>query len=445
MKTALPPPANETPVGAHDMDSSRTSIRVAHLTTELAGGAGIAAGRLHSRMVQQGLDSRLIYGRGTGAFPASERVPTQGGPLRNLCTKIHDWNLSRRSVAGLFTSALRPGYVPFRDSRGGGSPDLLHLHWMSNWMHLPRFFRQIPRELPIVWSLHDLNPITGGCHLPGDCRGFATDCSACPMLRGALYDPQPGRRNHQVKEALFRRHRFHLVANSRWMLQAARDSSLGQLAKSLHLIHLGVDTDAFQPRDRTSARQLLGIPEGKFVIAFGAGDLNDSNKNLRLLSDAVARSPLRDGCHFLLFGGGWPSFPLSAGATRAGWIENERCLSLVYSAADILTMPSTFESFGLTALEATACGVPVVATMTGGLTDIVQDEVNGLLVPVSDANALQTAIERLQRDIAFRVDCGRRGRQIAEQTFSMDCSANAYMALYRDLCKESTSESHCPL
>lgn len=426
------------------MNSSRASLRVAHFTTELVGGAGIAAGRLHSRMVQQGVDSRLIYGRGTTCFPASERVPVRGGPLRRLLTKVHDWDHSRREMAGLFTSALRPGDVHFPSSFGEGSPDLLHLHWMSKWMHLPRFFQQVPKDLPIVWSLHDLNPVTGGCHLPGDCRRFSDDCSHCPMLRATLYDRQPGRRNHQAKEALFRHHRFHLVANSRWMLQAARESSLGLLAKSLHLIHLGVDTDAFQPRDRAYARQLLGIPEDRFIIAFGAGDLNDSNKNLRLLSEAVARSPLRDACHFLLFGGGWPSFPLSASATRAGWIENERCLSLVYSAADILAMPSTFESFGLTALEATACGVPVVATMTGGLTDIVRNEVNGLVVPVGNAAALQTAIERLQGDPAFRVDCGGRGRQIAEQEFSLDRSTQAYLDLYRGLGERRPSESSCP-
>ncbi len=409
-------------------------IRITHLTTSTIGGAGVAALRLHQQLVDREVPSQVYFRMGDGSVRQSAQRPASGGLLARIAEKISEWSLQRRTRSGgFFTLPTHPGKLSFGELQPEHASNILHLHWISRWFDWRAFFATVPATTPIVWSLHDLNPLTGGCHIPGDCRGFVDGCRGCPQIRPLLWDRQRAARSLELKRKIFQTHPIHVVANSRWMLQAARDSSLGKLANSIRMIHLGVDCNAFQPRGKSTCRELLGVPHDKFILAFGAADLNDDNKSLKLVCDALQESPLRNDCHLLLFGKGWPAFSLPVSATAAGWTDNERLLSVVYSAADVLVMPSRFESFGLTAVEAMSCGIPAIATRTGGLSDIVRGENGGISIPVGDAGALRQALERLFTDTELRDSLGRQARLLASDDFSLRRTTDEYISLYREL------------
>jgi D-inositol-3-phosphate glycosyltransferase len=84
-------------------------------------------------------------------------------------------------------------------------------------------------------------------------------------------------------------------------------------------------------------------------------------------------------------------------------------LRAYYAAADALVLPSYYESFGMVALEAMACGTPVIASSVGGLTTTVRDGITGLLVPEGDARALAARVETLLGDDGLRWRLGREG------------------------------------
>ena len=103
---------------------------------------------------------------------------------------------------------------------------------------------------------------------------------------------------------------------------------------------------------------------------------------------------------------------------------NDPRLLELFSRADVFVLPTLAETFGIAAVEASASGLPVVATRVGGLPDIVADGTTGLLTAPGDARALRSAIERLAGDPTLRTGLGRAARARAEACFDIDRNAD---------------------
>jgi len=103
------------------------------------------------------------------------------------------------------------------------------------------------------------------------------------------------------------------------------------------------------------------------------------------------------------------------------------------SGADVFLLPSETESFGLAALEALSCEVPVVASLIGGLPEVVEDGVTGFLRPVGDVEGMAEAVDLLLRDEDLRREMGRRGRSGATERFSRDDIVGQYRELYQEV------------
>ena len=123
-------------------------------------------------------------------------------------------------------------------------------------------------------------------------------------------------------------------------------------------------------------------------------------------------------------------FPDGMRSVSLGQISSEPLLSLIYSLADVFVMPSVQEAFGMTGIEAMACGAPVVAFDTGGPRDFVKDGVTGRLVPVGDAEALAQAIaEALSWH--YRSSLQARCREHVLSAYTLAAQATAYRSLYQ--------------
>jgi glycosyltransferase involved in cell wall biosynthesis len=109
------------------------------------------------------------------------------------------------------------------------------------------------------------------------------------------------------------------------------------------------------------------------------------------------------------------------------------------SVADLLLLPSQSESFGLTALEAMACEVPVIATRVGGIPELVEDKGCGYLFEIGDVDGMAAASLRVLSDDAERDGLGRRGREIAVSRFRTEKIIPQYEELYSRVIRESTA------
>ena len=225
----------------------------------------------------------------------------------------------------------------------------------------------------------------------------------------------------------------------------------GAAASRIATIPCGVDTDLFAPSDRAAARARLAL-DGRPVLLW-VGRVAPI-KGLDTLLDAVARlstsaSPVR-----LLIVGGDADEPMSEHEVflrrrieRLGLRDSvyfvgpqpQDVLPVYYAAADVTVLPSYYESFGMVALEAMACGSPVIASRVGGLVTTVRDGVTGFLVPDGDVEALAERIAALVADPDLRWRVGREGVRWAAQ-HRWACVAEAVCKEYASL--ESRAGAH---
>ncbi len=211
---------------------------------------------------------------------------------------------------------------------------------------------------------------------------------------------------------------------------------LGASASTIHVIPCGVDLRRFRPRDMDAARAVLNLPPAPHKLVLLVGRI-EPLKGIDALIEAVAiireRSPeLGRNLTALVVGGGsemargsWNAeqWRLHALRQRLGVEDGVRFLGaqgqdklpLSYAAADIVTMPSHYESFGMASLEGLASGRPVVATSAGGPAYIVQQGISGLLTPPDAPQALADHLEQLLRDDALRGQMGQAARTRAER------------------------------
>jgi D-inositol-3-phosphate glycosyltransferase len=191
----------------------------------------------------------------------------------------------------------------------------------------------------------------------------------------------------------------------------------------MHTVPCGVDLDLFQPRDRRAARQALGLPATSPVLLW-VGRL-EKLKGVDILIGAVAQIP--EDLTLLIVGGDERAASLKAelraqaeAAGIAGRMRFEGAvahdaLPLYYSAADVCVVPSYYESFGLVAVEAMACGIPVVASRVGGLVSTVSDGETGYLIPWRCPEPFAEKLEVLLANPELRANFGRSARRSVER------------------------------
>ena len=214
----------------------------------------------------------------------------------------------------------------------------------------------------------------------------------------------------------------------------------GARADSVAVIPCGVDTELFQPMPPAVAKDLLELGPEPLLVYVGR---LQPIKGLETLLEAMTH--LDDG-HLLIIGGDHDEPENGHGANlralaaslglerRVRFLaaQPQRRLRLFYAAAEATVIPSYYESFGMAALEAMACGTPVVASRVGGLTTTIQDGVTGYLVPEGDPQALA---ERLRGILSDRDERARLGRRAAEWAAEhrWPCVAEAVCRLYAEL------------
>ena len=229
-------------------------------------------------------------------------------------------------------------------------------------------------------------------------------------------------------------------------------------AEKICTIPPGVDTELFKPHDRSESRRRLGLPiDGEICLFVGR---IDPIKGIDTLIRSISSMATNGGNvpTFVFVGGdldeaGRPVGPLAEVVDEARKLgiaryclfagaQPQDVLPYFYSASDLVVVPSRYESFGLVAVEAMACGIPVIASHVGGLTFTVEDEITGLLVPFGDSDALAEAIHRLVRDTSLRARMGLEAQE-AVQRFAWESVAQSVVHLYQRLAEGHRANLCC--
>jgi D-inositol-3-phosphate glycosyltransferase len=225
----------------------------------------------------------------------------------------------------------------------------------------------------------------------------------------------------------------------------------GANAGKIAVVPCGVDLNLFRPIQAEKAKRMLGLPADRRIVLYVGRiePLKGIDTLLRAMALVAPEIPRwREELSVIIIGGA-----AGAGAARTNaelarlqqlraqlgieelvtfqGAQSQDTLVYYYSAADMVVMPSHYESFGMVALEAMACGTPVVASRVGGLAHNVQDGQTGFLVPERDAGALAAKIRTLLLDESLRQRLGSQASRWA-QRFGWDVIADQILDLYQE-------------
>lgn len=354
-------------------------------TTAHTGGASIACARLMEAPIAQGHEVRLV---------------------------VRSENFASR-VRFVWERLLLLPHIPYArvfsidDGRCGTDltttedfrwADVVHLHWVNQAMlsidGIGRLLRRCREEgKRVVWTMHDIWPATGICHLPGDCTRWLEGCGNCPLLRSPKSNDLSAR-TFCKKAKAYAEGSIHFVACSQYLAKTAMKSPLLQQHTVANIAN-PLDTDFFSPaadadsassESRKSIRAALQLPQNKRLVLFVAYNVNDENKGFRFVAKAVGRlllshPTMKDRIAVV---------PVGKNATQ--WIDKFACevcpfeyvgdretMRSLYRASDVLVISSKMENLPNTIVEAKACGLPVVAPSVGGIPEMIRHKVDGFL------------------------------------------------------------------
>jgi glycosyltransferase involved in cell wall biosynthesis len=412
-------------------------IKVTHLSSFDRGvGAAKANSTLHTALrvldvdhrmlvLRKDLDDPTVQGQEAAMFFRLRARVALELDSRLIYRYYHPWEWWSLGLAGNTSIASHPIVK---------NADIVSLSWVSGFLSVNAIAGLLNIGKPIIWTLYDMWPFTGGCHYSAGCSRYTGGCGCCPQL---------GRKRHRDLSAWVwkRKHRqwktdhLTVVCPSQWLADCARKSSLFATV-DIRVIPTGVDTGVFHSRERKKARRALGLPQDKALVLFIASHgLGNERKGGQLLEKALLQLPeknLSEPPDLVVLGGGRVSDEIALRfRVYDVRVQGDEELTTLYSACDVLIAPSREDNLPLTVLEAMACKTPCVAFHIGGMPDVIEHKINGYLATPFDSNDLAEGIFWLLSGSKLR-QIGEKAAETIANGFTAVQEAQLYLKLYQE-------------
>jgi glycosyltransferase involved in cell wall biosynthesis len=327
-----------------------------------------------------------------------------------------------------------PAWLPFSNTVhriNELNPDVVHLHWVAGGMMRIEDIARI--KAPIVWSLHDNWPFTGGCHIKWECNKYKRECGSCPRLGSKRENDLSRKVFNRKKKAFQKIPNLTVVGLSKWIHRLSEDSRLFSGRRNVCLPN-PIDASTFSPFEREKARDLLKLPQHKRLILFGAmSATSDINKGYKELCEALSELKT-ENAELVVFGASRPeqgsTFPQKA--HYLGRLHDDVTLRVLYSAVDVMVVPSIQENLSNAIMESLACATPVVGFEVGGNSDLVNHQMNGYLSKPSHVSDLARGIEWVLNHNDY-AQLAFNARQKVLDNFDNQVVVPRYIELYRSV------------
>ncbi len=311
--------------------------------------------------------------------------------------------------------------------------DIIHLHWINHgFISLQQVKKILQMDKPIVWTLHDMWPFTGGCHYAGTCENYLKNCGNCPMLK-RKHNNDLSHRLFEKKKKLFNTGNITWVGCSEWMSNQVKNNGMLKNPKAVNIPN-PIDTDVYKILNKTSCKQIFSFPTEKKVILFGAAKLSDKRKGMEYLINAINYLYKLRGNDFILatFGKSPLEVDLSVEIRNINYLYNETSIVQLYNAADLLVVPSLEDNLPNTIMEALSCGTPIVAFNVGGIPEMITHLENGYLAKFKDSIDLANGIQYIMNSTQYnQMQEASRNKALTEYTENI--VAKKYVELYKSL------------
>jgi len=411
------------------------------------GGAANSCKRLHLGLLSKNIESEVllkskqdnwVHSFNFVQFPKSlSKIKSLENKIKRILKefkvyspkepKQEDQEFLKRRLRGLEMFSYPNSSSDITQSAPYKRAEIINLHWVANFLDYQSFFEKNTK--PVVWTLHDMNPFSGGEHYEEKYLGI--DNFGFPIRRQVSEEEiKFAKKNIEIKiQALSKVKNLTIVAPSEWLAEEARKREVFK-GKAVHCIPNGLDPKIYSPRDQDYSRGLLNIPRDKKVILFVADSISNNRKGFIYLKRAFQQLSNKN---VVLCAVGQKNSELESfnNILELGPIYDERLMSVVYSAADIFVIPSLMDNSPNTVLESIMCGTPVIGFPMGGIPDMIRHGKNGLLTKEISVNSLvETLTDFLDKPERFDKD---EIRGDALKKYDQKIQAERYISLFKEI------------
>ncbi len=420
-------------------------MNILHLSTaDNIGGAAMATYQIHSLLREAGYCSKIAVRKRNSYDPDVVRVRPK--PWNRFNWAELSEKCRSRLAGGHNVRALRVfnlNQAPLLDwdviLEAIPKPDVLFLHWITGLITVADIRRLAKRiNCPIVWLLMDMEPMTGGCHYPGDCLLFRSECHNCPQLEAQTKDWASWIWREKMSNLVDLPITF--IAPTHWLAERLRASGLFRNS-SLREIPLPI-SGKVGVVEKNVARQILGLPCDKKIILVGSHSLKDPRKGgaylieaARLLADRIGRANI----DFAIVG--------EHGSTLAEEIpfqvhdmgyQGDIVLALIYQAADIFACSSIEDAGPMMVSQSMVYGTPVVAFDTGIVPELLASGKGGYMAQLGNT---EDFAQGLMAMLDGGEEAGSHATEIASRHHDPRRIIEAYGDLLNKLLRTSKGDS----
>lgn len=394
-------------------------MRIIHLATSSYGGAGIAARRIVEAQVESGMDSQLF----TGTNNEESHNKFESNFLKTKRAKLASKSLTLSQHLFIQKSDLLVTPFSFsilsRNRKFLETADIVHIHAFYNLLNMDDM-ALLSRSKKVFVTLHDERLFTGGCHYTFGCKGFQDACNRCPQAKiFARKATAVSLRN--ARESLAGSRDITFITPSTWLSHQARSSAL--IGKSKIQSVANPVPSSFYPRE-----SIPGIEQkttsSKITIGFISENLNNPYKGLEVLRAAIEIAGNEREIVLKLFGSGNPGDFSRKAVVHVSKFSNDIQAREAITECDVVVVPSTQDNSPSVVSEALMCGVPVLASRTGGITET-------LLEFDQPSFSSGSALELADQIISFLPNrLGSRMMERVSEKYSYWKAAETYQTLY---------------
>lgn len=410
-------------------------------TSERIGGAAIAASRLMESLKNNGIKAKLLVrDKQTDQISVVQLERSWWNIFNFVWERAVIWIANRFKKTNLFTVDIANTGTNITSLPEFQQADIIHLHWINQGMLSLKDIRKILQSgKPVIWTMHDMWPLTGICHHPHECTKYQTECNHCPLLYNGGGKRDLSHKIFKRKKALYSDTltKIKFIAVSQWQHDRLVKSAL--LGKhTIDVVPNALLSKSFIKLNQQTCRSELNLPTDKYIIAFGASRMDDPIKGFTFLVSAIRYLDTNniipiDKIHLVLFGKAKNAESFFAGIpTTYSWfgtINNTHKLSQLYSSADIYAMPSLYETFGQTLIEAMACGCVPIAFNNSGPAGIIDHLHNGYTAQYPSIEDLANGIQWILSDADYTLLSEQAVRKVSSN-YSEHIVARKHIDIY---------------
>ena len=277
--------------------------------------------------------------------------------------------------------------------------DIIYVHWaLGGFLNLSSFAKLAELGKPVIFFMHDMWNITGGCHHSFSCEKYKSHCYDCQVF-STHKEKDLSYKGFEKKNKFYSEFaNLYFISPSKWLYDCAKQSALIKTKPIFHIPNI-LDHTFYKPLDKATSKKAFNIDINKKVIGFGAMSIDSPFKGWEYLLEALKilyRDSEFSDISVLIFGSGYKKeiddqIPFKTIFT--GHLDDEYSTLLVYNAADVFIAPSLADNLPTTVLESLSCGTPVVGFNVGGIPDMIDHKKNGYLSKYKDAEDITIGIK----------------------------------------------------